>query len=52
VIRPTNNQLLDARRDRRSDETLNLLRSWGRLHAVRSAVSVVAAILFIWAAAR
>jgi uncharacterized membrane protein len=52
VIRPTNNRLLDARRDRRSDETLNLLRSWGRLHAVRSAVSVVAAILFIWAAAR
>jgi hypothetical protein len=52
VIRPTNNRLLDARRDRRSDETLNLLRSWGRLHAVRSAVSVTAAILFIWAAAR
>jgi len=50
VIRPTNNQLLDARRDRASDETRRLLERWGRLHGVRSALSVAASILFVWAA--
>ena len=50
VIRPTNNRLLDPRRDRRSDETLELLKSWGRLHAVRSVLSVGASILLVWAA--
>ncbi|HJZ74126.1 MAG TPA: DUF1772 domain-containing protein [Vicinamibacterales bacterium] len=50
VIRPTNNRLLDERPDRRPEETLQLLRSWGRLHAVRAALSVAASILFIWAA--
>jgi hypothetical protein len=52
VIRPTNNQLLDARRDRSSDETRRLLNTWGRLHGVRSALSVAASILFVWAATR
>jgi len=51
VIRPTNNRLLEERPDRRPEETLHLLRSWGRLHAVRSALSVAASILFVWAAA-
>jgi hypothetical protein len=50
AIRPTNNRLLDPRRDRRSDETLRLLRAWGRLHAVRGALSVAASMLFVWAA--
>ena len=50
VIRPTNNRLLDPRRDRRSDETLQLLKSWGRLHLVRSLLGVAASILFVWAA--
>ena len=50
VERPTNLRLRDVRRDRRSDETLRLLQSWGRLHAVRSALSAVASILFVWAA--
>jgi uncharacterized membrane protein len=49
VIRPTNNRLLDPRRDRRSDETLQLLNAWGRLHAVRTLLSVVASVLFVWA---
>jgi hypothetical protein len=52
VIRPTNNRLLDPLRDRRSDETRQLLESWGRLHSVRSILGVIASILFIWAAAR
>jgi Domain of unknown function (DUF1772) len=50
VIRPTNNRLLDPHRDRASAETLGLLRAWGRLHAVRSVIGVVASILFVWAA--
>jgi uncharacterized membrane protein len=50
VIRPTNNQLLDPRRDRGSDETRHLLTTWGRLHGVRSLLSVAASILFVWAA--
>jgi hypothetical protein len=52
AIRPTNNLLLDPRRDRRSDETLRLLKAWGRLHAVRGALSVAASMLFVWAATR
>jgi uncharacterized membrane protein len=51
VIRPTNNQLLDPRRDKRSDETLHLLTTWGHLHIVRTLLSVVASILFVWAVA-
>jgi 4-hydroxybenzoate polyprenyltransferase len=50
VIRPTNHQLLDARRDRGSNETRRLLEAWGRLHGVRSALSLTASILFVWAA--
>jgi hypothetical protein len=37
-------------RDRRSDETLRLLKAWGRLHAVRGALGVAASMLFLWAA--
>jgi hypothetical protein len=50
VIRPTNHRLLDRGRDSRSDETLDLLERWGRLHAVRTALSLAASILFVWAA--
>src|SRR5262245_1593781 len=52
AIRPTNNQLLDPRRDRGSEDTRRLLATWGRLHGVRSALSVAASILFVWAAVR
>jgi len=52
VIFPTNTRLLEPGRDRRSAETRQLLESWGRLHAVRSALSLVAAIVFIWASVR
>jgi hypothetical protein len=50
VIRSTNNRLLDPQRDRGSDETRRLLDAWGRLHLVRTALSVAASILFVWAA--
>ena len=52
AIRPTNNRLLDPGRDRRSDETLQLLNAWGHLHAVRGALSMAASTLFVWAATR
>jgi uncharacterized membrane protein len=50
VIRPTNNRLLDEHRDRGSNETRQLLNSWGRFHLVRTALSVGASVLFVWAA--
>ena len=52
VIRPTNHQLLEPERDLGSDETRGLLEKWGRLHGVRSALSLLASILFILAATR
>jgi Domain of unknown function (DUF1772) len=52
VVRPLNNRLLDPQRDRRSAETLALLKSWGHLHAVRSMLGIAASILFVWAATR
>jgi hypothetical protein len=38
--------------DRASDEARTLLEKWGRLHAVRSLLSLVAAVLFIFASVR
>ena len=52
VIRPTNNRLLEPRRDRGSSETRALLHAWGRLHGVRSVLSAAASVLFVWAAVR
>lgn len=52
VIRSTNHQLLDPRRNRGSEETRRLLNTWARLHSVRSALSVLASLLYIWAAIR
>jgi hypothetical protein len=45
AILPTNKRLLDAGLDRGSPEAAALLARWGRLHAVRSVVSVVAFLL-------
>ena len=47
-IMATNKQLLDPKRDRTSTETHALLKQWGNLHAVRSGISLVAAILYIY----
>jgi hypothetical protein len=50
VILPTNKQLLNPTLDRRSAETERLLARWGRLHAVRSILSTLALLLFLWLA--
>ena len=47
VIFPTNARLLDPALDPQTAEAAQLLRRWARLHAVRSALSVVAFLLFL-----
>jgi hypothetical protein len=48
VILPTTELLLDPSLDLDSSESAALLRRWGRLHAVRSAVSLVAFVEFLF----
>jgi hypothetical protein len=48
AIMPTNRQLLAPGRDLGSIETRELLDRWGRLHAMRSVASGVAALLMLW----
>jgi hypothetical protein len=48
AIMPTNHTLLEAGRDLSSPETRILLEKWGRLHAVRSILSLLASLVFIW----
>lgn len=50
VIFPTNKRLLEPGRGLASDETRKLLVAWGRLHAIRSVLSLIGSALFIWAA--
>src|SRR5262245_17529494 len=47
VIFPTNHQLIDPALDPRSPTATQLLIRWGRLHAVRSALSSAAFLLFL-----
>jgi Domain of unknown function (DUF1772) len=48
VILPTNKRLLSPTLDRRSAEAERLLTRWGRLHAVRSVLSELALLLFLY----
>jgi hypothetical protein len=48
VILPTNNKLLAPGRDLDCAETRDLLIRWGRLHAVRTALSLVGVIVYLW----
>lgn len=47
-ILPTNKRLLSPTLDRRSTEAEHLLTRWGRLHAVRSVLSGLALLLFLF----
>src|SRR5215475_9028510 len=46
-VMPTNHQLLTPGRDLSSIETRSLLVKWGRLHAVRSVLSLLASIVYL-----
>jgi hypothetical protein len=48
IIMPTNHQLLASGRDLASPETRDLLVRWGQLHAVRTALSVAATVVYLW----
>lgn len=49
VIFRTNKRLLETDRDLASGETRSLLVTWGRLHAIRSVLSLIGSALFILA---
>ena len=50
VILPTNKRLLSPTLDRRSAEADRLLARWGKLHGVRSVLSGLALLLFLYLA--
>lgn len=52
IIMPTNRRLLDPGLDSGSTEARDLLSRWGRLHAVRTVVSVVVFVVFAWMSSR
>src|SRR5262245_45747547 len=52
VLLPINHQLVDPALDPRSQKATQLLVRWGRLHAVRSVLSVAAFLLFLLRLAR
>lgn len=47
-IMPTNHKLLEPGRDLNSSDTRMLLERWGNLHAVRTTLSMVATVMYIW----
>jgi hypothetical protein len=47
-IMPTNRALLAPSRDLSSPETRALLEKWGRLHAARSLLSLLASLVLVW----
>lgn len=49
-IMPTNNKLLAPGRDLSSPETRELLLKWAKLHLVRTALSLMAAVVYVWKA--
>ena len=48
VVMPTNHKLLAPGRDLASAETRGLLQKWAKLHGVRTALSLVASVIYIW----
>jgi uncharacterized membrane protein len=46
-IMPTNKRLLAPGRDLTSSETRELLDTWGKLHAVRTVLSLAASVIYI-----
>jgi len=48
IVMPTNRQLLDPCREQSSAQTRWLLKKWSRLHAVRTALSLAASVIYLW----
>ncbi len=48
AIMPTNKKLLAPDLNRASEATRSLLQKWGKLHAVRSILSLAASCIFLW----
>jgi hypothetical protein len=51
VILPVNKRLEATAADMANAETRGLVETWGRLHAVRSALGLAATLAYLWAAA-
>jgi hypothetical protein len=49
VIMPTNRRLMDTPPDAATAETRRMIGRWGILHAGRSALGLVATLVFLWA---
>jgi hypothetical protein len=47
-IMPTNNRLLEPGRDLSSPETRELLGKWAKLHLVRTVLSLLATVVYVW----
>jgi len=52
IIMPTNRRLMDTPPEAATAETRRMLERWGGLHAGRSALGVVATLIFLWAQPR
>ena len=48
IIMPTNHKLLEPGRDLASAETRSLINHWGRLHSIRTGLSLLSFGLFCW----
>jgi hypothetical protein len=49
VIMPTNRRLMDTPPEAATAETRRMIERWGALHAGRSALGLVATLIFLWA---
>ena len=49
MIMPTNRRLMDTPPEAATSETRRVLERWGTLHAGRSALGLVATLIFLWA---
>ena len=52
AIMPTNNRLMAMPLDQAGPESRTLIERWGRLHAVRTALGLLATATFLWASLR
>jgi hypothetical protein len=49
VIMPTNRRLMDMPSEAATAETRRMIERWGALHAGRSALGLLATLIFLWA---